>query len=142
MEHGPVDVIAVALGSPQFDGSIIEELERAAHSGVIRVLDAMVLVRDVEGGVVGIDLEDLPAEDKARLGFIETGTRGLFDTEDSELFAEGLVPGSALVVLAIEHVWAIALTNAFYRAGGEVALSYRVPAEVVNERFAALAAGE
>jgi hypothetical protein len=140
VEHGPVDVVAVALGEPRFDGSILGELEKAAAGGAIRVLDALVLVRDYDGTVIGVDLEELPVEEKAKLGFIETGTRGLFDAEDSAAFAEGLAPGTAIVALAIEHLWAVGLVNALYANGAEIALSHRVPAEIVDERFAALAA--
>jgi hypothetical protein len=139
MDHGPVDVIVVATGAPKFDGSILAELERVASAGTIRVLDAMVLVADADGVVVGLDLEDLDEAEKAALGFIESGTRGLFNAEDSALLAEGLAPGSAVIALAIEHVWAIGLTNALYGAGAEIAMSYRVPAAVVDEQFAALA---
>lgn len=140
MQHGPVDVVAVAIGQPQFDGSVLAELEKVATTGMIRVLDAMVLVKADDGSVLGMDLEDLPEEEKAKLGFIETNTRGLFDVEDSMMLAEGLVPGSAIIALAIEHVWAVGLVNALYDQGAEIALSYRVPAATVDERFAALAA--
>ncbi|MBP1657823.1 MAG: hypothetical protein H6Q31_2424, partial [Bacteroidetes bacterium] len=58
----------------------------------------------------------LPAEDRAAVGFIETGTRGLFDSEDAETLTEGMVPGSAVIALAIEHTWALALVNALYQA--------------------------
>jgi hypothetical protein len=138
VQHGPVDVVEVALGQPRFDGSVLSELEKIASTGFIRVLDAMVLVKADDGTVVSLDLEDLPEEEKAKLGFIETGTRGLFDAEDSAAFAEGLVPGSAIIALAIEHVWAVGLVNALYAQGAEIALSYRVPAVTVDERFAAL----
>jgi Family of unknown function (DUF6325) len=140
VQHGPVDVVAVAIGQPQFDGSVLAELEKVATTGMIRVLDAMVLVKADDGSVLGMDLEDLPEEEKAKLGFIETNTRGLFDVEDSMMLAEGLVPGSAIIALAIEHVWAVGLVNALYDQGAEIALSYRVPAATVDERFAALAA--
>jgi hypothetical protein len=141
MEHGPVDVAVVALGEPHFDGSVLAELEKATGAGIVRVLDAMVLVRDDDGAVYGLDLEDLPEDEKARLGFIETGTRGLFDAEDSAMLAEGIAPGSAIIALAIEHVWAIGLVNALAEVGADMALSIRIPAPVVDERFAALASG-
>ena len=53
-------------------------------------------------------------------------------------FFEGMVPGSAVVALAIEHTWALALVNAVYQAGVDVALNFRVPAMVVDEAFASL----
>ena len=48
------------------------------------------------------------------------------------------MPGSAVVALAIEHVWAIDLVNALHDAGVEMALNFRVPAPIVDEAFASL----
>jgi len=138
IKHGPVDVIVLAAGEPRFDGNVLAELERQAESGTIRVLDAMILLKDDKGEVFHLDFEDLPAEDIAALGFIETGTRGLFDSEDADTLIEGMVPGSAVVALAIEHTWALALVNALFEAGVDVALNFRVPALVVDEAFASL----
>ena len=138
IKHGPVDVLVLAAGEPRFDGSVLAELERQAASGTIRVLDAMILVKHESGVSASINLEDLPPEDAAAVGFIETGTRGLFDSEDADTLWEGMVPGSAVVALAIEHTWALALVNALYQAGVDVALNFRVPAPIVDEAFASL----
>jgi hypothetical protein len=139
IEHGPVDVIVLALGEPKFDGSILAELERQVATGTIRVLDALVLFKDEAGKSWGFDLEDLSPEQAAALGFIETGTRGLFDSEDADTLYEGMVPGSGVLALAIEHAWAINLVNAIAAQGVEVALNFRVPAPIVDEAFASLA---
>jgi hypothetical protein len=136
--HGPVDVIALAFGEPRFNGVVFEELKRQAESGTIRVLDAMILVKQESGVRASINLEDLPEEDRKAVGFIETGTRGLFDSGDADTLFEGMVPGSAIVALAIEHTWALALVNALYQAGADVALNFRVPAPIVDEAFASL----
>jgi len=138
IEHGPVDVVVLAAGEPRFDGSVFAELERQAASGTIRVLDAMLLFKDAAGYRASIDLEDLPQEMKEAVGFIETGTRGLFDSEDAETLYEGMVPGSAVVALAIEHVWAVDLVNAIRAAGAELAFDFRVPATIIDEAFASL----
>jgi hypothetical protein len=138
IKHGPVDVVVLAAGEPRFDGGVLAELERQAASGTIRVLDAMILLKDEAGGRATLDLEDLPPEQRAAVGFIETGTRGLFDSDDAETLFEGMVPGSAVVALAIEHTWAIALVNAIWQAGADVALNFRVPAPIVDEAFASI----
>jgi hypothetical protein len=142
IKHGPVDVVVLAAGEPRFDGGVLAELERQAASGTIRVLDAMILVKDVSGVRKSLDIEDLPPQDAKALGFINTGTRGLFDSEDAATLWEGMVPGSAVVALAIEHTWAIALVNALYQNGVDVALNFRVPAPIVDEAFALLEASE
>lgn len=139
INRGPVDVVVVASGSPHFDGNVFAELKRQTVKGTIRVLDAMVLVKDEEGQAWGVDLEDLPADQRAAVGFIADGTHGLFDSEDAGTLFEGMVPGSAVVALAIEHTWAIDLVNALAAAGVEMAFNYRVPAPIVDEAFASLA---
>ena len=138
IKHGPVDVIVLAAGEPKLDGSILAELKRQAASGTIRVLDAMLLFKDDAGNRASIDLEDLPDEMKAEVGFIETGTRGMFDSADAETLFEGMVPGSAVLALAIEHAWAVNLVNALQSAGVEMAFNFRVPAPIVDEAFASL----
>lgn len=138
MKHGPVDVVVLAVGEPRFDGSVLAELEKQAAIGTIRVLDAMLLFKDEAGICWETDLEDMPEEEAAALGFIETGTRGLFDSEDAETLFEGMVPGSAVIALAIEHAWAVALVNAIATQGVEVALNFRVPAPLIDEAYASL----
>lgn len=138
IKYGPVDVIALAFGEPRFDGSILAELERQAATGTIRVLDAMILLKNEDGQSLRLDLEDLPEDEKAALGFIETETRGLFDSDDADTLWEGMVPGSAIVALAIEHSWAVALVNAIDAQGAEIALNFRVPAPIVDEAYASL----
>ena len=139
MRYGPVDVVVLAMGEPVFDGSIMAELERLAATGTIRVLDAMVLIMDADGTALGLDIEDMPAEDAAKFGFIDTKTRGLFDAEDAAAFIEGMAPGSAIVALAIENAWAVPLMNAFEEAGADIAMHTRIPAPVVDDALAALA---
>jgi hypothetical protein len=138
LRHGPVDVIILALGEPRFDGALLSELESLAGAGTIRVLDAMVLFKDEDGAGASLDIEDLPAEEAAAFGFIDTGTRGLFDSDDADQLFEGMVPGSAIVALAIEHAWAVSLVDTIYDMGAEVAMTFRVPAVLVDEAFAAI----
>ncbi len=138
MELGPVDVVIIAFGEPAFDGSVLEELEKRAGEGTIRVLDAMVIAKGEDGLVVTLDLEDLPAEDAAALGFIETGTRGLFDSEDADMLIEGMVTGSAVMALAIEHTWAIGLRRALEKVGADVALTFRIPAPIMEDALTEL----
>jgi hypothetical protein len=138
MDIGPVDVVIMGLGEPKFDGSVLAELEKHAGEGTIRVLDAMVIAKDEDGSVAALDIEDLPPEDAKALGFIETGTRGLFDSGDADILIEGMVPGSAVVALAIEHTWAIGLRKALEEIGAEVALNFRIPGPIIEDALAEL----
>lgn len=136
MRHGPVDVIALAFGEPRFDGGVAAELRRLAEQGTVRVLDAMFVTKTEDGRPVTLDIEDIPAEEREAFGFIETGTRGLFDSEDAQTVLEGMAPGSAVVVLAIEHAWAVGLRDALEAAGAQMALDIRIPAAAVDDAYA------
>ena len=138
IKHGPVDVVVLAAGEPRFDGSVLAELERQTAAGTIRVLDAMVLLKDDDGQCWRIDLEELPEDQAAAAAFIDSGTRGLFNVEDADTLFEGMVPGSAIFAMAIEHTWAVDLVNALAANDVEVALNFRVPALIVDEAFASL----
>jgi len=138
INRGPVDVLILAAGAPHFDGSVLAELERLSEAGTIRVLDAMVLLKDETGKPWQLDLKELPSEFAAAVQFIPDETQGLFQADDAATLYEGMVPGSAIFALAIEHAWAVKLVNALYDAGVELAGQFRVPAVVVDEAFASL----
>ena len=138
MEHGPVDVMVLAFGEARFDGSALAELERQSASRKIKVLDLIILLKDEEKQCWRIEVSDLTPEQAAAVTFIEAETLGLFDDEDAAILCEGMVPGSAVVGLAIENTWAVELVNAIHAEGGELAYNFRVPAPVVDEAFASL----
>ena len=140
IKRGPVDLFVMAAGAPQFDGSVLAELERLTEAGTIRVLDAMVLLKNEDGSALRVELKDLPTEQSASVSFIPAETQGLFDSEDEGTLMEGMVAGSAVFALAIEHLWAVGLVNALYNAGVELAIHTRIPAPIVDEAFASLEA--
>ena len=140
MKHGPVDVVVLAFGEARFDGSALAELEKQAESGVIRVLDLIILLKDEDEQCWRIQVSDLPPEQAAAVAFIEAETMGLLDEEDAALLCAGMLPGSAVAALAIENLWAAELAKAIAAEGGEMAFSYRVPAPAVDEAFEALTA--
>ncbi len=84
IKHGPVDVIALAAGEPVFNGDVFRILEKHVSEGIIRVLDAMVLIKDAEGKEHSFDIKDLPSEHSSSLGYLNIQSWGLFDTDDAE----------------------------------------------------------
>ena len=138
MKHGPVDVVVLAFGEARFDGSALTELKRQVEAGTIRVLDLIILLKGEDEECWRIEMSDLSSEQAAAVDFIEAETHGLFDDEDAATLCEGMVPGSAVAGLAIEHTWAINLVNALHEEGGEMAFNFRVPAPMVEEAFASL----
>jgi hypothetical protein len=140
MEHGPVDVVIVAGGEPKFDGSVLVELARLVELGTIRVLDAAVVVKEADGLVKTLDIEDLPAEEREVLGFVETGTHGLFDADDFAMLEEGMLNGSVVVALAIEHTWMVGFRKVLEDAGVTMGMTIHVPDPIVDDALSAVGA--
>ena len=138
MMHGPVDVVVLAFGEARFDGSALSELKRLSAEGTIRVLDLIVLIKNEEEQCLRVEVNELPPDEAAAIDFISAETRGLFDDEDAATLCEGMVPGSAVVGLAIENTWAVELVNELHKEGAELAFNFRVPSPIVDEAFASL----
>jgi len=140
MEHGPVDVIIMAGGEPKLDGSILRDLIRLAGEGTIRVLDAAVVMMEQDGTVKRLDMEELPPELEEALGFVNTGTRGLFDSEDFDMLVEAMVPGSAVAAFAIEHAWIAGFRKVMEAAGVEYGMTVHIPDPIVDDALSAVGA--
>ena len=59
-ELGPVDLLVVEFpeGQQNFTGEIAEELVKLAEAGTIRVIDALILMKDADGNVDAMELSD------------------------------------------------------------------------------------
>ena len=77
IKRGPVDVVVLAAGAPKFEGKAFAELKKQTAAGTIRVLDAMILVKDEAGDPWRLKLDELPKEQQEAVGYIAAETRGL-----------------------------------------------------------------
>ena len=136
MKHGPVDVVVLAFAEARFDSSALAELEKQVAAGTIRVLDLIMLQKDESGICWRIEVSDLPPEQTAVVNLIKAEFSGVFDEDDAAILCEGMVPGSAIVGLAIENTWAADLVKAIQAEGGELAFNFRIPTPIVEEALA------
>jgi uncharacterized membrane protein len=133
---GPVQLMAIGFPpDAEFEGRIMDELERLEGHETIRILDLLFVGKDAEtGDLLALDYqgEDLGAIVGALLGFgfeydgeLEggplEGTEGhAFGLSRGEIqdLAGSLRPGSSAGFLLVEHVWARDLKGAIRDAGG------------------------
>jgi uncharacterized membrane protein len=133
---GPVQLLAIGFGpEAQFEGKILDELERLEHHETIRILDLLFVDKDAEtGDLLALDYqgEDLGAIIGALLGFdfeddgagpdgsTEATGGQAFGLSQSEIhdIAASLHPGDSAGFLLIEHVWARDLKRTIRDAGG------------------------
>jgi hypothetical protein len=130
-ELGPVDylVIEFPAGEQNFTGEAAEELAKLAESGIIRVLDVLILVKNADGSVDAMELDETPAVDAIRA--MEADIAEILAAEDVELLAAAMEPGSVAGVVVWENVWAAPFASAARRAGGQLIASGRIPIQAI-----------
>jgi uncharacterized membrane protein len=144
MAIGPVQLIVLGFNQPEFHGEMIAELERLRESETVRVIDALAVHKDADGGIEVAHLSNLTTEDAIELGTVigalvglgiegeewieagalvgaqlaaEEGVHAFSDEEVWDVLAE--IPNdSAAALVLLEHHWAVPLRDAVARAGG------------------------
>jgi len=134
MTIGPVQLIALGFDKPDFQGEIIEELERLRGSDTIRVIDALVVYKDADGEVAALKGSQLSKEEAEEFGAVVGALLGLGAAGEEGMEA-GAIAGAeaAAALILLEHRWAIGLRDAVVRAGGfRIAESFISPLDLVE----------
>jgi len=144
MEIGPLQLLVVAFGDPQLDGSILGALADASDAGTIKVVDLLGVYKDAEGDLLVAEASDLTEDEAmtygawvgALIGLGAGGSEGAragavagamhvmeeyeygLSLADLEGIADQIPAGGAALMLVIEHTWAIPLRDALRASGG------------------------
>lgn len=143
MAIGPVQLLVIGFTHPNFQGEIIEELERLRQSDTIRVIDSLAVFKDADGEIEVAHLSNLTTDEAVELGskvaaLVGLGIAGeegmeagaelgaeaaadgleVFDDDDMWDVIEEIPNDSAAALLLLEHHWAVPLRDAIARAGG------------------------
>jgi hypothetical protein len=133
-ELGPIDiaVIAYPAGSPM-TGEAAPLLVDLVERGIIRVLDAMFVIKNEDGTFSGFEARNLDDKGVGDFAVFEGASSGLLGKEDVETAADGIEPGSAAVMLLYENRWAAPFIAAVRRNGGVAVAFERIPAQDVMD---------
>ena len=142
-ELGPIDIVVIAYpaGAPM-TGEAAPLLVDLVERGVIRVLDAMFVIKREDGTFSGFDATDLDEKGVGSFTVFEGASSGLLGDEDVAMAAEAIEPGSAAVMIVYENRWAAPFIAAVRRNGGVPLAFERIPAQDVIDALDALDAAE
>jgi Family of unknown function (DUF6325) len=136
MGIGPVQYMVVAFPGNQFKGEIAPALQDLVQSGTIRIIDLAFVIKDADGSMTGVELEDAGSDVFQAFEALTAERGGFVSEEDMHAVAGALEPNSAAAILVWEDVWATELTEALRNAGGQLVDIQRVPRELVEEAVA------
>ncbi len=130
-ELGPVDFLIIEFpeGHQNFTGEMVDELVKLVDADTIRVIDAIILVKDDDGSIEAMELADV--EELGPLVGLEAELAELLAEEDVELLAAAMEPGSVAGVLVYENLWAAPFASAARRSGGELIANGRIPIQAI-----------
>ena len=123
---GPIDFVIIRFPAKTaiFTGELLEELSRLVEAGTIRIIDAIVMVKDDDGTVDAFEVSDFD-----ELNTLETLAGEFAEflaADDVAHLAEAIDPGTVAGVLVYENVWAAPFATAARRAGGELVADGRI----------------
>jgi Family of unknown function (DUF6325) len=128
---GPVSCAVFGFPGSNFKGAIAPALADLVDKGIIRVLDLVFAMKDEQGDVAVVELQDLDAEQKAFWAGVTDDPSGLLTEEDVDAIADALEPGDAAAMLIWEDVWAGPFAQAVRDADGELIMLERIPYDLV-----------
>jgi uncharacterized membrane protein len=132
MGFGPIEYGVVAFPGNQFKGEIAPALGDLVKSNTIRILDLAFVMKDAEGNVVGVELEDAGSQVMQAFESITFQRDGLISDDDMAEIGTTLDANSSAMIMVWEDVWATRLSEAVQNAGGIVVDLQRVPRELVQ----------
>jgi hypothetical protein len=128
---GPVDFLIVEfpVGQQNFTGEGADELVRLHESGIIRIMDLVILEKHADGSIEGHELSDF--DELGELRQIEEQLAETLAEEDIINLAEAMEPGSIAGVVIFENTWAAPFASAMRRAGGRLVANGRIPIQAI-----------
>ena len=144
MEFGPLQLFVIGFVEPQLDGSVLDALEEASNSGLIRIVDLLGVYKSEDGEVLAAQATELTedeaisygtwvgsliglgagGEEGAEMGAIVGAVSAMdeyeygLDEEALASIADDIPAGGAGLLLVVEHRWMIPVRDAMRAQGG------------------------
>ena len=134
-EVGTIDCLLIEFRSKAINGELVPPLLDLVDRRLIRILDALVVLKHEDGTVESLTSERLDPAQTGDLGELAGASSGLFDDDDVRDAAAVLEAGSAGLLVAYENLWSIPFTVAARRAGGQLVASSRIPVQALLARL-------
>jgi Family of unknown function (DUF6325) len=131
-ELGPIDYIIVEYPADREpDGSALPILLDLVDSGTIRILDLAFLRRELDGGIVALDISDAGLTGDFDVTVFAGAASGLIGEDDINEAGTALEPGCTAALLVYENTWAAPFARALRRNGAQLVAYGHVPVQAL-----------
>jgi uncharacterized membrane protein len=135
----PVELVVIEFPGSRFNGEVLPAIVELVESGVVTILDLLLVTKDDDGTITSLEVSDLPGDEQAAFDQLDGDVGGLVSDEDIDAVGDALDAGSSALLIVWEDTWAGRFVDAVSGSGGRVVAHDRLDAETVR---AALASAE
>ena len=128
---GPVDFLVIEFPGRNLSGEALPLLLDLVDRGIVRILDLAFVLKETDGTVRALELEDVDGDGQLDLTVFEGAGSGLLDEEDIAEAGGVLEAGHIASVLLYENLWAAPLAVALRRNGAQMVASGRIPVQAL-----------
>jgi hypothetical protein len=118
MTLGPLEYIVIGFEGNRFNGEIAKEIGKVVDKGIIRIVDAVFITKDIDGEPTIVEIDDKDDPKFADFAPLLDDLMGLLTPEDVAQIADGLGPNTSALMMLFEHRWAEHIKDAIGAAGG------------------------
>lgn len=138
MALGPIEMVVLEFPESRFTGDILPEIRSLIERGIVQIVDALILRKDLDGTVTIDEVEELDGELGELAGDL-AHQLDLVSAEDADELAASIAPGATAAVIVFEHTWMTGVRQAVIASGGVLVADIHIPAGVVDEVLAEIA---
>jgi hypothetical protein len=130
-ETGTIDWFLIEAPDKQMTGELVGPLLDLVDRRLIRILDALIIVKRGDGDFDALTTGDLDPAQVGDLGPLAGASSGLLSAEDAAGAAEIMTPNSLGLCIIYENLWSLPFTIAARKAGGQLVASGRIPTQAL-----------
>jgi hypothetical protein len=140
-ELGPIDIVVIGYpaGAPM-TGEAVPLMVELVERGIVRILDATIVIAEGDGKFSGMSIEDMDDEAIGDFTIFSGAGSGLVGDDDLEQIASQMEAGEAAAVIVYENRWAAPFSAAVRRSGGRLIASERISVQDLVDALDALEA--
>ena len=102
MALGPIDLLVLGFPTDRLTGKVAEAIAELVHDGTIRLVDAIVAMRNDSGDLTVVEVDELGEDIKAAFQVSASELKGSLTEEDAHTMAGNLAPGKTVGLFGAE----------------------------------------
>jgi Family of unknown function (DUF6325) len=139
-ETGTIDWFLIEFRGKEINGELVPPLLELVDRRLIRILDALILIKRSDGSFDALTSQDLDPSQVGELGALRGASSGLLTEEDAAAAASALEPDTAGLLLVYENLWSLPFNVKARKAGGQLVAGGRIPIQAILAQLDALEA--